>query len=90
MIPAIAETGQFPLTLTLVYDADGNLTFHGVWDYTWDAENRSLSMNMTTVSGIANSNRLRLDFGCHSMNRRVSKTVSSWNGAVSSIEDGLP
>jgi hypothetical protein len=29
---------QYPETLA--YDADGNLVADGLWDYTWDAENR--------------------------------------------------
>ena len=67
---------------SLVYDADGNLTFDGIWNYQWDAENRLISMNMTNISGIANSNRLRLDFGYDYMNRRISKTVWTNSGLV--------
>ena len=62
---------------TLLYDVDGNLTFDGVWNYTWDAGNRLTEMTMTNISGIAPSNRLRLDFGYDYMNRRVSKMVST-------------
>ncbi len=62
---------------TLAYDVDGNLTFDGVWNYSWDAENRLIEMTMTNITGIAPSNRLRLDFGYDYMNRRVSKTVST-------------
>ena len=61
----------------LVYDADGNLTFDGIWTYQWDTENRLISMSMTNIAGIANSNRLRLDFAYDYMNRRVSKMVST-------------
>jgi RHS repeat-associated protein len=61
----------------LVYDADGNLTFDGVWNYVWDAENRLIEMTMTNIAGVAPTNRLRLDFGYDYMNRRVSKTVST-------------
>ncbi len=34
---------------TLTYDADGNLTFDGIWIYDWDAENRLKSMTMTNI-----------------------------------------
>jgi RHS repeat-associated protein len=67
---------------TLVYDADGNLSFDGIWNYQWDGENRLISMAMTNVSGIANSNRLELQFGYDSGGRRISKVVSAWNGAT--------
>lgn len=31
----------------LAYDADGNLTFDGVWTHQWDGENRLVAMWMT-------------------------------------------
>jgi RHS repeat-associated protein len=74
---ALPKTSQ-----TWTYDADGNLTFDGVWNYQWDAENRLASMNMTNVSGVANSNRLKLDFTYDWMSRRVQKVVSAWNGSA--------
>jgi len=67
---------------TLVYDEDGNLKFDGVWTYRWDGGNRLISMTMTNVSGIANANRLKLDFAYDYIGRRVSKTVSTWNGSA--------
>jgi len=67
---------------TLAYDADGNLTFDGVWNYQWDGENRLISMNMTNVANIANANRLRLDFAYDFKGRRVQKIVSTWNGSA--------
>jgi RHS repeat-associated protein len=66
---------------TLTYDLDGNLTFDGIWTYEWDPENRLAAMSMTNVAGIANSNRLRLEFVYDFLGRRVSKTVKSWNGS---------
>jgi RHS repeat-associated protein len=67
---------------TLVYDADGNLSFDGIWTYQWDGENRLIAMTMTNVSGIANSNQLQLQFSYDFMGRRVSKEVLSWNGST--------
>ena len=66
----------------LVYDADGNLTSDGIWTYQWDAENRLTNMTMESIYGIANSNVLQLTFAYDYMNRRISKTVSSWNGTT--------
>ena len=65
----------------LTYDADGNLTFDGTWTYEWDPENRLAAMSMTNLAGIANSNRLRLEFVYDYLGRRVSKTVKIWNGS---------
>ena len=66
----------------LVYDADGNLTSDGIWTYQWDAENRLTNMTMESIYGIANSNVLQLTFAYDYMNRRISKTVASWNGTT--------
>jgi hypothetical protein len=60
------------------HDADGNLTFDGRWDYTWDAENRLTRMETdSTVAQNSGVPRQRLDFVYDSQNRRVSKTVST-------------
>ena len=32
------------------YDEDGNLKTDGVWDYTWDAENRLVAMQTTSIA----------------------------------------
>ncbi len=64
----------------LTYDADGNLTFDGTWTYEWDPENRLAAMSMTNLAGIANPNRLRLEFTYDFLGRRMSKTVKTWNG----------
>ncbi len=60
---------------TLQYDADGNLTFDGVWTYEWDAENRLQAMSMTNVAGIAGANRLRLEFTYDYQGRRVKPGI---------------
>jgi YD repeat-containing protein len=65
--------------------AGGNLTFDGIWTYTWDTENRLIEMTLTnTVSGIAASNRLKLDFAYDYMSQRISKIVST-NSTVNSF-----
>jgi RHS repeat-associated protein len=66
---------------TLTNDADGNLTFDGIWAYDWDCENRLAGMTMTnSITSLANSNRLRLEFVYDQHGRRVGKTVKTWNG----------
>jgi len=64
---------------TLAYDADGNLSFDGVWTYEWDGENRLIAMTMTNVANIAPTNRLRLEFAYDFQGRRVQKKVSHWD-----------
>ena len=58
----------------LTYDADGNLTFDGIWTYVWDADNRLKCMWMTNISNVAATNRLRLDFAYDFQGRRASET----------------
>jgi RHS repeat-associated protein len=73
-------TGGMPFpgnSQSLVYDADGNLTFDGIWTYAWNAENRLIEMTMTNISGVAATNRLKLDFAYDYMGRRISKIVST-------------
>ncbi|MCX6878737.1 MAG: RHS repeat-associated core domain-containing protein [Verrucomicrobia bacterium] len=60
-----------------VYDFDGNLTYDGRWNYSWDAENRLTRMQTTADAATAGVPRQRLDFVYDSQNRRVSKTVST-------------
>jgi RHS repeat-associated protein len=64
---------------TLFYDGDGNLIYDGLWTYEWDAENRLTGMSMTNATSVPNARRLRLDFAYDYRNRRVQKSVSTWN-----------
>ncbi|HCE42360.1 MAG TPA: hypothetical protein DET40_02285 [Lentisphaeria bacterium] len=67
------------------YDPDGNLLSDGRFTYTWDGENRLISV--TPILQVADSKKL--DFSYDYMGRRVSKTVYSWvNNAwqVSKVE----
>ncbi len=72
-----------PGTQTFSFDADGNLTNDGVWAYTWDAENRLLSM--ISLSSVPSSGRKSLKFGYDFQGRRVSKVVSNWTGSAWSL-----
>ncbi len=72
---------------TFTYDDDGNLLSDGVWDYTYDAENRLASMqHRAEVIGagmIATANARRLEFKYDYQGRRVRKTVyHQWNGTT--------
>jgi RHS repeat-associated protein len=63
------------------YDADGNLTSDGRWNYTkWDAENRLISME--SVAGIPAEAKRKLDFTYDYQGRRIQKIVSTWNGTA--------
>ena len=63
------------------YDADGNLTTNGLWEFKWDAENRLVRMNSTlpTSSGFT---RLRLDFKYDFAGRRIEKRVLNLDTSV--------
>jgi RHS repeat-associated protein len=73
-------------TESYTYDLDGNLTFDGLWNYEWDAKNRLKTMAMTNISGIPDSERKKLNFAYDYMGRRISKTVSEWDGDENFIE----
>jgi len=67
------------------YDADGNLTNDGHWSYTWDGENRLLTMQSSTaVSPVQH-----LDFRYDSQGRRISKTVSNQVSGVWTLASDL-
>ena len=61
------------------YDADGNLTGDGRWIYTWDAENRLVSM--TSVTNAPAGSKLSLTFAYDSKSRRIQKLVSTNSGS---------
>jgi RHS repeat-associated protein len=61
------------------YDADGNLTSDGRWNYTWDAENRLIQMEALT--NLTMSARKKLEFAYDGQGRRIQKIVSTWNGS---------
>lgn len=57
------------------YDLDGNLATDGMWDYTWDGENRLVRMATTTLAaanGVANR---ELTFKYDHLGRRMQKRV---------------
>ncbi len=56
-----------------VYDDDGNLTQDGRWTYTWDAENRLITM--TTRADVAVTPVRRIEFQYDWQGRRIAKLV---------------
>src|SRR5713226_5716326 len=61
------------------YDADGNLTNDGRWMFTWDAENRPITM---LSSNVVDGAKKKLDFVYDWRGRRRSKVVSTWSGSA--------
>ena len=62
------------------YDADGNLTFDGRWNYAWDAENRLTVMEARP--NVPADARLRLEFAYDWSGRRIEKKVYAWSAAA--------
>ena len=58
------------------YDADGNLTSDGVWNYVYDGENRLIQMNSTLLAGVGFT-RLGIQFTYDYLGRRVEKKVTN-------------
>jgi RHS repeat-associated protein len=61
------------------YDADGNLTSDGRWQYTWDAENRLVGLTTNTTVGPRQSMKFEYDW----QGRRIHKQVwanAGWSG----------
>ncbi len=74
-----------PSTQSFTYDADGNLSSDGRWNYTWDAENRLL--RMVAVNNLDDRGGLpkRLEFKYDWQGRRIAKSVwNEWTGTVGS------
>ena len=74
------QTGSryiLPANEVLTHDADGNLTNDGHWIYTWDAENRLISLEEKTSTrqppGLMV--RQRLEFRYDAGGRRIAKKV---------------
>jgi RHS repeat-associated protein len=44
-----------PSVDNLIYDLDGNLLTNGVWSYTWDCENRLVSVSSNNVCVVSNA-----------------------------------
>ncbi|HCE42370.1 MAG TPA: hypothetical protein DET40_02335 [Lentisphaeria bacterium] len=67
----------YPDLRMVTVDPDGNLLSDGRFTYTWDGENRLVSLESGT--GVSPVIRIKLDFTYDYMGRRVSKTVYNWD-----------
>jgi RHS repeat-associated protein len=67
-------------TETYSYDADGNLTNDGRWTFTWDGENRLVTMQ--ALSSVPSGAKKKLDFTHDYQGRRIQKVLSTWNGSA--------
>jgi RHS repeat-associated protein len=57
------------------YDADGNLTNDGRFNYIWDGENRLI--NLTSLPNAPMGSKVKLDFAYDYQGRRIQKIVST-------------
>lgn len=73
-----------PAWQTFSYDHDGNLLSDGIWNFTWDAENRLAVMETRSeaIGAIPSGDARRLEFKYDYLGRRVEKIVrGGWNGS---------
>lgn len=66
-----------PANQVLTYDADGNLLSDGLWEYTWDGENRLISAQNPTT--LAAANRRKVSWEYDPAGRRIRQTTAGWN-----------
>ncbi|MFT4175353.1 MAG: hypothetical protein QM627_01745, partial [Luteolibacter sp.] len=87
---ATTTDGSLPLPAASVaptYDTDGNLLSDGLWNYTWDAENRLIRCERTSALVTAGAPYLRLEYDYDSQGRRIrSSTFTSTQTAAPSSQ----
>jgi hypothetical protein len=77
VVARLSFTPQTPEAST--YDADGNLTQDGLWNYSWDAENRLTRVETRTNAITDSSYWQRVDGAFDYQSRRVRKQAFTWN-----------
>jgi RHS repeat-associated protein len=89
---AVTETGGsvfLPRAVeAFTYDDDGNLTSDGRWNYTWDGENRLVSMEALAV--VPATAKRRLEFAYDWIGRRIQKKSFVWNQVTGSYKLDAP
>jgi len=65
---------------TFVHDADGNLIQDGHWTYTWDGENRLVTMQ--ALDSLPSAAKLRVEYEYDWRGRRIGKTVKAWSAST--------
>ena len=82
-----------PQNETLVYDLDGNLKEDARWLYSWDGENRLITMEEKVIAnsslGHTPPPRQRLEFAYDSQSRRVRKVVKVLQGQTWVLKSDL-
>ena len=73
-----------PAVESYSYDADGNLTSDGRWNYTWDAENRLVTMD--AKANVPVEARQRLEFAYDWAGRRIEKKAYGWDVTTGSYQ----
>jgi RHS repeat-associated protein len=66
------------------YDEDGNMTSDGRWQYTWDGENRLISME--AVASVPVEAKRKLEFEYDYMGRRIAKKMWVWGAETASYQ----
>lgn len=69
-----------PASQVLTYDADGNLLSDGLWEYTWDGENRLLSIQSPTTLSAAHRRKVSWEYD--PAGRRIRQTTAGWNNTT--------
>lgn len=71
-----------PQSENFKYDSRGSLTIDGLWQYTWDAENRLIAMESESAAITAGVPPQKIHFKYDYLGRRYLKEVYSWDGSV--------
>ncbi len=67
---------------TPTYDEDGNLTFDGLWNYTWDAENRLIRCERSAFLVSAGAPYLREEHDYDTIGRRIRTSIFTTSGGT--------
>ena len=65
------------------HDLDGNLLTDGLWDYTWNGENRLVQLVTSAGAVSGGATKKRFTYAYDSDGRRVAATEEVWNGTNS-------
>ena len=65
---------------TFTHDSDGNRTADGRWSYSWNAENRLVSME--SAASVPSAARRKLEFSYDPQGRRIQKVVYTNNDSI--------
>jgi RHS repeat-associated protein len=76
--PHLAENPE-----AFIHDADGNLTDDARWHYTWDGENRLITVETSTLAAAVGVPKQKLEFAYDAQSRRFQKKMYWWNTSTS-------